>query len=162
MGLLMYAVLYRILSIGMKIKQIILSICFLVGVCCVLVAPKAMAADCGGKPLLTGQTCCGTGEDGRPMVAGQKCCNGVVNSFIDCGDGEGITTLIDIVKVILTACIGIGAIGGIIYAAILYTTSGGSADNTKKAMTIIRDVIIGVVAFALMYALLNFIGIKTS
>lgn len=58
---------------------------------------------------------------------------------------------------ILTAGIGIVAVGGIIYASIMYTTAGGNPEQTKKAMTIIADIVIGVVAYALMYATLNFL-----
>ena len=58
---------------------------------------------------------------------------------------------------ILTAGIGIVALGGVVYAAILYTSAGGNAEQTKKAMTIIADIVIGVVAYALMYAGLNFL-----
>jgi hypothetical protein len=58
---------------------------------------------------------------------------------------------------ILTAGIGVVAIGGIVYASILYTSAGGSAEQIKKSMTIIADIVIGVLAYALMYAILNFI-----
>jgi hypothetical protein len=66
---------------------------------------------------------------------------------------------------ILTAGIGIAAVAGVIYASILYTSAGGSAEQTKKAMGIITNIVIGVIAYALMYALLNFIipgGLFTS
>lgn len=58
---------------------------------------------------------------------------------------------------ILTAGIGVVAVAGIVYASILYTSAGGNAEQTKKAMTIIADIVIGVLAYALMYAVLNFL-----
>jgi hypothetical protein len=58
---------------------------------------------------------------------------------------------------ILTGLIVVAAIGGLVYAGILYTSSGGNADQTKKAMEFIRNVIIGIVAYAVMFAVLNFI-----
>ena len=58
---------------------------------------------------------------------------------------------------ILTAGVGIAAVGGIVYGALLYTSAGGSPEQVKKAMGIITNVVIGVVAYALMYALLNFL-----
>lgn len=58
---------------------------------------------------------------------------------------------------ILTAGVGIAAVGGIIYGAILYTSAGGSPEQVKKAMQVITNVVIGVVAYALMFSGLNFI-----
>ena len=58
---------------------------------------------------------------------------------------------------ILTGLVGIAAVGGIVYGSILYTTAGGNADQTKKAIEFIRNVIIGLIAYGLMFAVLNFI-----
>ncbi|HEY8886518.1 MAG TPA: hypothetical protein VIM31_03425 [Candidatus Microsaccharimonas sp.] len=58
---------------------------------------------------------------------------------------------------ILTAGVGIAAIGGIIYGSILYTSAGGSPEQVKKAMQVITNVVIGVVAYALMFSGLNFL-----
>ncbi|HEY8992708.1 MAG TPA: hypothetical protein VIM37_02550 [Candidatus Microsaccharimonas sp.] len=58
---------------------------------------------------------------------------------------------------ILTAGVGVAAVGGIVYGAVLYTSAGGSPEQVKKAMGIITNVVIGVVAYALMYSALNFI-----
>lgn len=95
----------------------------------------------------------------------QKCCGGVETSVIQCEQpgtgtdirGSGIWGILLLVINILTAGVGVAAVAGIIYASILYTSSGGEIDKTKKAMTIISDIVIGVVAYALMYAALNFL-----
>jgi len=58
---------------------------------------------------------------------------------------------------ILSAGVGIVAIGGVVYGSILYTSAGGSPEQVKKAMGIITNVVIGVVAYALMFSLLNFL-----
>jgi hypothetical protein len=58
---------------------------------------------------------------------------------------------------ILTAGIGVAAVGGIVYGAVLYTSAGGAADQVKKARGIITNVVIGLVAYALMFSLLNFL-----
>ena len=70
---------------------------------------------------------------------------------------NGIWALLLIVINILTGLIVIAAIGGLVYAGILYTSSGGNADQTKKAMEFIRNVVIGIIAYAVMFAVLNFI-----
>lgn len=97
--------------------------------------------------------------------ATEKCCGSVQTSIIQCdqtGTGtdirnSGIWGILLLVINILTAGVGVAAVAGIIYASILYTSSGGEIDKTKKAMTIISDIVIGVVAYALMYAALNFL-----
>jgi hypothetical protein len=58
---------------------------------------------------------------------------------------------------ILTAGVGVAAVGGIVYGAVLYTSAGGSQEQVKKAVGIITNVVIGVVAYALMFSVLNFI-----
>lgn len=46
---------------------------------------------------------------------------------------------------------------GIVYGSILYTSAGGNAEQTKKAMGIITNVVIGIIAYGLMYVGLNFL-----
>lgn len=58
---------------------------------------------------------------------------------------------------ILTGLVGVVALGGIIYGSILYTSAGGSVEQTKKAMGIIMNVVIGIIAYGLMYVGLNFL-----
>jgi hypothetical protein len=65
--------------------------------------------------------------------------------------------MLRIVLQIMTAGVGVAAVGGIVYAAVLYTSAGDAADQVKKAKTIITDVVIGLVAYALMFLLLNWL-----
>lgn len=58
---------------------------------------------------------------------------------------------------VLTAGIGIAAVGGIVYGALLYTTAEDKPEQTKKAIGIITNVVIGLVFYGLMYILLNFL-----
>ena len=69
----------------------------------------------------------------------------------------GIFALLTWVLRILTAAVGIAAIGTIIYAGILYSSAGGDSGMVTKAKTLIRDTVIGIVAYGLMFVLLNFI-----
>lgn len=91
-------------------------------------------------------------------------CGGVQTSVISCSQtgkgGEknsGLWGILLLAINILTAGVGVAALAGIVYGAILYTSSGGSQEQVKKAMTIFTNVVIGVVAFAGMWALLNFL-----
>lgn len=72
-------------------------------------------------------------------------------------EGTGVWSLLIMVINILTAGVGVVALGGIVYGAILYISAGGSQDQVKKAMEVFTNVVIGVVAYAAMFALLNFL-----
>lgn len=92
-------------------------------------------------------------------------CGGVQTSIINCPQtsqgpdarNSGIWGILLIALNILTAGVGIAAVGGIVYGAILYTSAGDSAEQTKKAIEIIRNVVIGLVAYGLMYIVLNYL-----
>lgn len=58
---------------------------------------------------------------------------------------------------IMTAGVGILAVGGITYGAILYASASDKAEQTKKGISIISNTVIGLVAYGLMYVLLNFL-----
>lgn len=79
------------------------------------------------------------------------------SNIITCNEENGITFLLKLAVTIFTALVAIAAVGGIIYGAVLYTSSGGSADKTKKAREIITNTIIGIVCYALMFVVLNFL-----
>jgi hypothetical protein len=70
---------------------------------------------------------------------------------------NAIFDLLKLVLKFMTAGVGIAAVGGIVYAAVLYTSAGDAMDQVKKSKTIITDVVIGLVAYALMFLLLNWL-----
>jgi heme/copper-type cytochrome/quinol oxidase subunit 2 len=93
-------------------------------------------------------------------------CGGAKTSIINCDQNSknpasaqdtGVWGLLLVIINIMTAGVGILAVGGIVWAAILYSSSSDSADQTKKAKEIIRNVAIGIVAYAAMYLGLNFL-----
>lgn len=96
---------------------------------------------------------------------GAATCGGATTSIISCSQGKGakgaqdtgVWALLLIALNILTAGVGIAAVGGVVYAAILYASSSDNAEQTKKAKDIIRNVAIGILAYASMYIVLNFI-----
>lgn len=149
----------------MKIKQTVkrsLIALFLVLGLSGVVAPAALA-DCGGVST-TVINCNATGEgtcpDGSKIAADKVAtenCPGTSEKSKVAVDNTGVWGILIVVINILTAGIGVVAVAGIVYASIVYTTAGGDANQTKKAMTIIANIVIGVVAYALMYALLNFL-----
>lgn len=136
------------MTINITIKQTILAVALFIGVGAFLVSPVVSAAKCGNVELKTGQSCCG----------------GAVTSVISCNElggadvkDSGVWSLLLLTINILTAGIGVAAVGGILYGSIMYASAGGSAEQVKKAKGIIANVVIGIVAYALMYAFLNFL-----
>lgn len=73
-------------------------------------------------------------------------------------DGQGVIFgIIKIVIQIMTAAIGIVAVGAVTFGAILYGASGDNPENVKKAKGIWMNVVIGLVLFAFMVSITNFI-----
>ena len=135
---------------SMKIKQTLLLFAILVGITGLVSAPVAFATNCGTTPLKSGQSCCG----------------GVVTSILSCPDQKGGTNnaedsgiwgVLLVAINILTAGVGVAAVGGIVYGSIIYTSATGSPENAKKAKMIIFNTAIGIVVYAAMYAFLNFL-----
>lgn len=127
---------------------------------------------CQENPSSPSESCvkvdCETNPDGpgcnqEETCEGPDCCGNVETSIIkgdvcnESGEGGVIFGLLKGVLTIMTAGIGIAAVGGIAYGALLYTTAENKPDQTKKAISIITNVVIGLVAYALMAVLLNFL-----
>ena len=58
---------------------------------------------------------------------------------------------------IMNVGVGIAAVGALIYAGILYSTASGDANKTAQAKTVITNVVIGILAYAVMGIALNFL-----
>ena len=91
-------------------------------------------------------------------------CGSVDTALINCSqtggggvENSGLWGILLIVINVMTAGVGVLALAGIVYGAVLYTSAGGSPEQIKKARTIFTNVVIGVLAFAGMYTLLQFI-----
>jgi hypothetical protein len=97
----------------------------------------------------------GTCPDGTVVALSSSCPDG--SKPILAVENTGVWGLLLMAINILTAGIGILAVAGIVYGSVLYASAGGSPEQVKKAMGIISNVVIGIVAYALMYALLNFL-----
>ncbi len=94
----------------------------------------------------------------------QQSCGGVKTAIVSCTQGggskvenSGVWGILLIVVNVMTAGVGVLALAGIVYGAVIYTSAGGSPEQIKKARTIFTNVVIGVLAFAGMYTLLQFI-----
>lgn len=130
----------------MKIKQII------IGSLAVSILATSLAFFATTAPANAQQNCAGV----NTSIIGGSMCEGVNNDSGDIED-SAIWVILRWVINIMAAGVAILAVGGIIYGAILYTTAAGSPEQTKKAMGIIMNVVIGVIAFALMWSFLQWL-----
>lgn len=72
-------------------------------------------------------------------------------------DQSGTWKLLILVLNILTALVGIVAIGALGFAGFLYASASNDSGQVTKAKEMIRNVLIGVVAYAFMYVLLQYL-----
>lgn len=79
------------------------------------------------------------------------------NGTIDPIESNAVWGLLILVINILTVGVGIAGVGGITYGAIKYATAGGNFETAKKALGVITNTGIGLLAYALMFAILNYI-----
>lgn len=98
------------------------------------------------------------------VSAADNTCGNVDTAIISCSqDNSGDVTTTGIWGVllltlnILTTLVAVAALAGLVWGAIQYTSAGGNVEQTKKAMATITNVVIGILAYGLMYAFLNFI-----
>ena len=58
---------------------------------------------------------------------------------------------------IMTAGIGVLAVGGIVWGAILYSSAGDSQEKAKKGIEVIKNVVMGLILYIFMFAIINFL-----
>lgn len=98
-----------------------------------------------------------------PALAQDDGCAGADTSIIKCdvsGDSaqdSGVWYLLVLVLNILTAGVGIAAVGGIVWGALKYASAKENADQVKEAKNIIKNVVIGILLYAGMYLFINFL-----
>lgn len=80
------------------------------------------------------------------------------------GQGGGIKCVILLIADILSVLVGIVGVIGIVYMGIQYLTAGGNEEKTRKAKRRLFEIVIGIVAYVLIYALLKWLlpGFSTS
>lgn len=119
----------------MKVKQIwIAGLLILLATGLFILSPSAMALECS---VLPDSICENAGKE----------------SSIE---GSSIWSILLLTLNILTAGVGVVAVGAIIFAGFLYATAQDNAQQTKKALEMIRNTAIGLLLFAGMFALVNF------
>lgn len=100
-----------------------------------------------------------------PTVAAASTCGGVDTAIISCSqDNKGKTVkdngvwgILLIAINIMTAGVGVAAVGGLLYAGIIYATASNDQAKVVKAKDTIYNVVLGLVMFALMWSFLQFL-----
>lgn len=99
-----------------------------VAIACILIAPTPTFAD-GPKPC----------DDSMfAILGGLGLCE------------KGLPGLLEFILGTLTFAVGVPAAGGLVWAGILYASADGNAEQVKKAKDMIRNVVVGLVVFAVM------------
>jgi len=100
----------------------------------------------------------------QPAYAADLKCTILPQSICDLAKDQGTTTknsaimeLLKLVLRILTAGVGIAAVGALVYAGILYGSAGDNASQTASAKTIITNTVIGIIAYGAMVLFVNFL-----
>jgi hypothetical protein len=69
----------------------------------------------------------------------------------------GIWDILNYILVTMTAGVVIAAVGSIVVAGVLYTSAGSNSSQVQKAKTMITNTIIGVLAYAVMWAIIEWL-----
>lgn len=93
------------------------------------------------------------------MCFGDEVQASILNGCADVSNkgGDGIMCILRLVVDIMTIGIGVLGVVGISIVGIQYLTAGGSEEKTRKAKRRLFEIIIGLAAYAVIYALLRFV-----
>lgn len=88
-------------------------------------------------------------------------CGETDTQLIACNSsGKGATTIGDLIKIVvsvMTVIIGIVATGGLAYAALLYASAQDNQNKVSESITIIRNIVIGILLYGFMVAIVNWL-----
>lgn len=79
------------------------------------------------------------------------------NTGCECGNGEAIRSILDLVVNIMTIGVGILGVVGISITGVQYLTAGGSEEKATKAKRRMFEIIIGLAAYAVVFAILKWL-----
>ncbi len=89
-------------------------------------------------------------------------CPTVILKGINCDsgtslEGSGPMQLLRIALTILSALVGVAAVGVLIYAGIMYSSAGGNSQQVSSAKGMITNTIIGLLAYIMMFFFINWL-----
>ena len=90
-------------------------------------------------------------------TTGHKPATAILNNACECGHGESVLHVLELVLDILTGLVGIVAVIGITVVGIQYLTAGGSEEKTRKSKRRLFEIVLGVVLYVAIYILLKWL-----
>ncbi len=75
----------------------------------------------------------------------------------DSGNGDSVIQILNLIVDIMTVGIGILGVIGITIVGIQYLTAGGSEEKTRKAKRRMFEIVIGLVAYVILYAVVKWL-----
>lgn len=102
-------------------------------------------------PVFAADCTCPDGTKGVPTAILANGC------ACDSGNGNSIVQILQLVINIMSVGIGIFGVIGITVVGIQYLTAGGNEEKTRKAKTRLFEIVIGLVVYAIIYALLDWL-----
>lgn len=99
------------------------------------------------------------GAVATPSVTLAAQCGGAETSIIDCGNSTGQDAVVSVLKLviqIMTAGVGVLAIGAVAFGGVVYASSAGDPGKVKKAYEIWTNTVIGILLFVFLVAITNF------
>lgn len=104
---------------------------------------------------------------GASPVEAQAKCGGVDVAFLECDEGHrpsgdavedsALWRILEMVLNIMVGLVGIAAVGGLVFAAIMYSSAQDNASQVQQAKDTIRNVIVGIVMFLFMWSGLQYL-----
>ena len=94
---------------------------------------------------------CSNGKPGKAVDAA------ILKGVCECGGGESTKEVLKLVVDIMSVLIGILGVIGITITGVQYLTAGGSEEKTRKAKRRMLEIVIGLAAYAVLYALLTWL-----
>jgi hypothetical protein len=124
-----------------------------------IIAAIATVFILGGVPALAQPAPTNTVPPATQNTNSGKCGN-TKTQLIACDGKTGIETIGNLIKLVvsvMTVLIGITATGGLAYAAILYASAQDDQSKVASAITIIRNIVIGILLYGFTIAIINWL-----
>lgn len=132
-------------------KKFIISLVAIISAFVVMAAPVYADEKCTLTSILGNAKCDSNGNRSE---------NGSFNCSCDDGQGSSIEDILDLVIDIMTVGVGILGVIGISVVGIQYLTAGGDEGKTRNAKRRMFEIVIGLIVYAIFYAILTFFNIN--
>lgn len=102
----------------------------------------------------------GGGSNSGSNVSTGTTCGETQTQYIACDSETGVGTINDLIRIgviVMSTLIGVVAVGGLVYAAMLYASARDNQNQISSSIDIIRNIVIGLVMYVLMLAIINWL-----